>query len=280
MRVLGESMLCYPKIYSRNLVSPRKSIIFRYDDIPFDFLENKGLFCNAELAVMDLFIKRNQKLSLALVTKYLEQNLVLCNKIGEGLEKDLFEPAIHGWEHTDFSRLDEHQQVQFLFNATKRVENIFKARSTVFIPPYNSFNARTLVAMKKVGLRIISSELDLDKNGRLSTISLQVENASNSGGGRYIYHMPQMTGFEEFRNYRLFRIDLKKIIGEIDVKIARYGYAVITMHPQSFMESINGVYNGDLDIQQLNNLEVLIDKLISKNIEINTFSGVIQANQS
>ena len=106
-----QSIFNYPKPFSHYFVSSSKFVIFRFDDIPFDFLQNKDLFRNAELAVMDLFLKKNQKLSIALVTKYLEKDKVLIERINEGLEKDLFELAIHGWEHTDFSVLDEKQQV-------------------------------------------------------------------------------------------------------------------------------------------------------------------------
>ena len=257
---------------SHYFVSSGKSVVFRFDDVPCDFLKNYDLFCNAELAVMDLFMKKRQKLVLALVTKYLQGNGVLTKKIGEGLEKNLFELAIHGWDHTDHSELDEKQQVRLLHNATKRVEEIFGNCSQIFIPPYNSFNDHTLAAMDKVGLRILSSELDLDKSNRFSSTDRQVRKATN------ISHIPQMTSFEEFTDHMLFRKDVKTIIEDISINIARYGYTVITMHPQSFMsmESKNDVYNnGDLDIQRLNNLADLIDTLMSRNIEIKTFSGVI-----
>jgi peptidoglycan/xylan/chitin deacetylase (PgdA/CDA1 family) len=238
-------------------------------------LQNKDLFRDAELAVMDLFIKKNQKVSLALVTKHLEQDQVLIEKIGEGLEKNLFELAIHGWEHADFSVLDEKQQVELLLNATKRVEAIFRRGSQVFIPPYNSFNKHTLKAMVKVGLRIISSELDLD---RFSNINQQTENANRNEEGFFVYHMPQMTAFEGFRNHRMFRVHINKIIKKIDINISRYGYAVITMHPQSFICFTHGEYKSCLDLQQINNLDILIDTIISKNIEVKTFSSAIKVN--
>ena len=110
------------------------------------FRKIKIFIRNAELAVMDLFLKKNQKLSIALVTKYLEEDKVPIERIYEGLEKDIFELAIHGWDHTDFSVLNEKQQVELLLNATRRLEAIFRRDSQVFIPPYNSFNKDTLIS--------------------------------------------------------------------------------------------------------------------------------------
>ena len=45
------------------------------------FSKIRDLFRNAELAVMDLFLKKNQKLSIALVTKYMEEDKVLIERI-------------------------------------------------------------------------------------------------------------------------------------------------------------------------------------------------------
>jgi peptidoglycan/xylan/chitin deacetylase (PgdA/CDA1 family) len=251
-------------------------VIFRFDDIPFDFIQNRDLFLDAELAVMNLFLKKNQKLSIGLVTKYLEEDKVPIQKIYEGLEKNIFELAIHGWDHTDFCVLDERQQVKLLLNATRRLRTIFRRGSRVFIPPYNTFNNDTLLAMDKVGLRIISSELDLDK---LPYTSKKIEYSTRNEDCTPIYHMPQMTAFESFRNYRIFRVPINKIIKKIDISVSKYGYAVITIHPQSFIGFTNGGYKSRLDSQQLSNLENLIDTILAKNIEIKSFSNAIEVNQ-
>jgi peptidoglycan/xylan/chitin deacetylase (PgdA/CDA1 family) len=190
-------------------------VIFRFDDIPFDFFQNRDLFRDAELAVMNLFLKKNQKLSIGLVTKYLEEDDTLIEKIYEGLEKKIFELAIHGWDHVDFSVLSEKQQVELFVNATRRLETIFRSGSQVFIPPYNSFNKDTLVAMGKVGLRIISSELDLDK---FSYTSNKTENSTRNQECVRVYHLPQTTAFEGFRNHRIFRVPISKIIKKIDIR--------------------------------------------------------------
>jgi peptidoglycan/xylan/chitin deacetylase (PgdA/CDA1 family) len=271
-----QSIFTYPKPFSHYFVSSSKFVIFRFDDIPFDFIQNRELYLDAELAVMNLFLKKNQKLSIGLVTKYLEEDDAIIEKIYEGLERSIFELAIHGWDHLDFSVLSEKQQVELLVNATRRLETIFRSGSQVFIPPYNSFNKDTLLAMGKVGLRIISSELDLDK---FSYTSKKTENATPNEEDIRVYHMPQMTAFEGFRNHRIFRVSINKIIKKIDISISKYGYAVITIHPLSFIGFTNGDYKSSLDSQQIRSLENLIDTIVSKNIEIKTFSNAIEVNQ-
>jgi peptidoglycan/xylan/chitin deacetylase (PgdA/CDA1 family) len=271
-----QSIFTYPKPTSHYFVSLNKFVIFRFDDIPFDFLENRELFHDAELAVMNLFLKKNQKLSIGLVTRYLGEDNILIQKIVEGLERNLFELAIHGWDHVDFSALDGEQQVESLLNATRRLETTFRSGSQVFIPPYNSFDTNTLSAMGKTGLRIISSELDLDK---FSNNNQDPESVTRNEDGIGVYHMPQMTAFEDFRNNRIFRVPINKIVKKIDINISKYGYAVITIHPQSFFGLTNGDYKSGLDIQQINKLENLIDLIVSKNIKTETFSNAIGVNQ-
>ena len=144
-------------VLSNSPVDPHNEVIFRFDDVPYDAPENKDNLVDAELAIMDLFLKENQKISLALVTNYLEESHLVVDRIKAGVKEDLFELAIHGWEHSDFSVLTQVQQERLLLDSNLIIENIFGRTSDIFIPPYNSFNFFTLRAMEKSGIGIISS---------------------------------------------------------------------------------------------------------------------------
>ena len=278
--------------FSHQAPHSRNYVIFRFDDIPYDVPENEYNLIDAELAIMDLFIEKNQKLSLALVASYVNESQSVIKKIEEGLNLDLFELAIHGWEHTDFALMSEIQQHKFLFDALNKIEHIFGRCPQVFIPPYNSFNEHTLQAMKRLGISVLSSELDLDENEAFNMKHTQ----DQSPGKRTeeekqdplddkvinsIYHIPQMTGYDTFKRSRLFKVPIKRILKEIDSNISRYGYAVITIHPQSIIKCIDGKYTNEIDTREITNVENLIEVVRSKNMELSTFSHLLyQASSS
>ena len=88
------------------------SVVFRLDDIPYESAVYDEARVNVDLAVMDVFSKRNQNLTLGLVVRYLESHPKLLVSIVHGYSKGIFELALHGWDHDDYSKL------------TKKIKNV------------------------------------------------------------------------------------------------------------------------------------------------------------
>jgi len=239
------------------------------DDI-HDFWVEPG-----QLTVMDLFLSKNLSLSLGVIMHYIGTDPKLIEKIQEGNHRGLFELALHGWDHVDYTTLSEQEQHDSLQMANEKMREIFGNRSNIFIPPFNTFDDSTLSAMHQLHLGIISGQDGKDQyryfisNGR----------GTQYGGDQYqIYHMPQMTSFEDFNNGYLIRVPVPQILNDVDYSIKLYGYAVITMHPQSFVkQKQDGDFTQILDKQQIKDLTSLIDSIKSRNLKITTFSKVIQA---
>jgi hypothetical protein len=59
--------------------------------------------------------------------------------------------------------------------------------------------------------------------------------------------------------------------------INKYGFAVITMHPQEFAVYQGGEYINEINLEQIKELENLIEKIKSENIEI-VYLGQIERN--
>jgi peptidoglycan/xylan/chitin deacetylase (PgdA/CDA1 family) len=257
-------------------------VVFRLDDIPYDRPIYDESRINVDLAIMNVFIERNQPLSLALVMHFIDRNPILLKNIMDGYSKGLFELALHGWDHADYSKLSEGKQQHSLSKANKKMQHLFGKPSNIFIPPYTLFNESTLVAMRKLGIDIFSSEVGTDNY----TYFLQNQTRKHD----HIYHLPQMASFEKWQGEIPVRIPIKQILKDVDSNIAKYGYAIITLHPQSFVMFKEGLQNDQnassefrnvqrgvqvLDKHQIDNLQVLIESILAMNLRITSFSKLV-----
>jgi peptidoglycan/xylan/chitin deacetylase (PgdA/CDA1 family) len=261
-------------------------VVFRLDDIPYDDprVYDERSRINIDLAIMNVFIAKNQSVSLALVMHLIDQNPILLKNVLGGHRKGLFELALHGWDHVDYSNLSEMKQENSLLKANKKMEYLFGKPSSIFIPPFYSYNNNTLDAMKRLGIKIISASHGSDKGYDEYSLPNKTKNTDQ------IYHLPQSASFETWQGEIPIRTPIKQILKDVDSNIAKRGYAVITIHPQSFMKFKKGLENDKnafseyrdilarnevLDTHQIHRLEVIIDKLLSKDIHTTSFSKLV-----
>jgi peptidoglycan/xylan/chitin deacetylase (PgdA/CDA1 family) len=111
------------------------------DDIQDDWLNS------AQVAVMNLFVSKNQSLSLGSIMHIMGNDSKIVDKVKEGFHKGLFELDLHGRDHINYTKLNENQQRDSLSNADAKMERLFGAKSIVSIPPYDVFNNDTIKAM-------------------------------------------------------------------------------------------------------------------------------------
>src|SRR5215210_6180710 len=80
-------------------------VVFRMDSIQDYWIEQE------QITPMDLFISKNQSLSLGLVMNAVGNDPKILNKIRDGSSRGgLFELAINGWNHTDYTNLSQKEQ--------------------------------------------------------------------------------------------------------------------------------------------------------------------------
>jgi peptidoglycan/xylan/chitin deacetylase (PgdA/CDA1 family) len=254
------------------------SVVFRLDDIPYDSAIYDEARINVDLAVMDVFSKRNQKLTLGLVARYLELHPELLVRIQNGYSKGIFELALHGWDHDDYSKLTMMDQERSLLNAKAKLYDLFGNSSKIFIPPYNKFNRFTIDVMKKLGIKIISSSVYSDYH--LFFMAYHPVKKSDN----HIYHLPEMVSYEVFNGTKPIHIPLGQLINDIQHHISKFGYAIITIHPQSFVKFAEStptslsLKESILDIDQINQLDSLIQMILDKKIRITNFSKLVGLN--
>src|SRR5918912_1850716 len=137
-------------------------VVFRMDDIQ-DYWIKSG-----QLTPMDLFLSRNYSQNLGIIMGDIGSDSEIVNKVRDGSQRGLFELAIHGWNHTDYTKLSEEKQRSSLYDANRKMVALFGKASQIFIPPYDQFNSDTLNAIRQLDLKIItgntSSIADLNLN--------------------------------------------------------------------------------------------------------------------
>jgi len=244
-------------------------VIFRLDDIQDYWLSN------VQATVMDQFVQKNQKLSIGPIMNYFGADSVVVNKALSGYNSGLFEVFVHGWDHVDYTQLSLSTQTSTLQQSQSKMQSIFGSTSTVFVPPYNAFNANTLTALKNTGFKIISAAEYTD-----SYPYFVADGTSNIVDSQGLAHLPESIGFVEYDNDNTIRIPTSQILAAIDSSIASKGYAVVTVHSQEFAQVVNGSEIDAIDQSLLNNLNSVINGVLAKNYSIRTFNQVVQFNQS
>ena len=79
------------------------------DDIQDDWLNS------AQVAVMNLFLSKNQSLSLGSIMHIVGNDFKIVDKVKEGFHKGLFELDLHGWDYVNYTKLNENQQREILY---------------------------------------------------------------------------------------------------------------------------------------------------------------------
>ncbi len=246
---------------------PCNCVIFRIDDIQ-DYFDNR-----AQVAVFDLFLKEDESLSAGVIMNDIGADQAITDKLIEGRDRGLFELSIHGWDHVDYSKLTEEEQEDTMIMANEKMQKLFDTTASMFIPPFNTFNDDTIKAMTQTKLRILSSSTTEDK--RVSDYFV-ANGEGRLDDGRIIYHMPEVTTFGVVEGEQWIRIPNEEIIKAVDNSMAKYGYAVVLLHPQNFVVVQDGKPTQDVDYDAIDDLARLV-KLFAANYKISTFEKVVES---
>jgi peptidoglycan/xylan/chitin deacetylase (PgdA/CDA1 family) len=255
---------------ARALSTPCNCVIFRFDDVQ-DF--NFPAVTNA---VMDQFITKNQSLNPAMVMNHLGTNPAVVNKVDDGYKKGLFELQGHGWDHVFFNGTGLDQQTTWLSQMNAKIQDMFGRGTNQFTPPLGPFDTDTLTAMRNLGLRIISSEEDIDGSDRYPPFKSDGTDIKDSFG---IYHVPATAKFYDYATGIGVKVPVSQLLSRIDASISKNGWAVVVMHPPDFGVKANGKSTNQVDQNEINDLNTIIDTEVSNGRPITTFSNLVGLTQ-
>ena len=247
-------------------------VVFRIDDIQ-DYWIKSG-----QLAAMDQFISRNQSATLGIIMRDTGNDSEIVNKVKQGKDSGLFELAVHGWDHTEYTKLSEDDQRNSLYDANRKMSSLFGNTSDIFIPPYDAFNEETINAMKQVDdMKILNGnessfdELKLKENNNES-LTLSPDSIQS----KKIFYIPATISFKDYYGGKYIGNSIQDIFSNVTQSINAYGYAVIVIHPQDLMQiDANGNLTDVLDENQIRDLSGLIDLILSNNIHVGSFNQIV-----
>ncbi|MFQ5441033.1 MAG: immunoglobulin-like domain-containing protein, partial [Nitrosopumilaceae archaeon] len=252
-----------------NLLNGCNCVVFRLDDVQDWWLSD------VQVAVMDQFVQKNQYLSAGPIVGLFGADANVVDKTIAGYNSGLFEIFVHGWDHVDYTTLNLATQTSTLQDSQNKLQLLFGSPSTVFVPPFNTFDANTLTALETTGLNIISSAEWWD-----TYPYFVADGTSDIVDSQGIYHLPETIGFTDWVDGSPVRVPNSQILSFIDSSVTSKGYAVVTLHSQEFAQKQGGVEINAADQALLDDLNFVIDEVLAKNYQIQTFNQVVEFNQS
>jgi peptidoglycan/xylan/chitin deacetylase (PgdA/CDA1 family) len=248
-----------------------KCVVFRMDDIQDTWIGQ------GQISPMDVFISKHQPLSLGLIMNAIGNDIRIVDKIQNGTRMGLFELDIHGWNHTDYTKLSKEAQKMSLQQANEKMKWLFGNTSDIFIPPEDSFDNSTLDAMRQLGFKILSSDISKYTPNSIKNIFVDNAKAHDGDQNQKIFHVPGMAYFQYIKGNKMFKESLDDILENVTNSIDKYGYGVIVLHPQNFMKlDANGNLTDTLDQNEIKDLSNLIDSILSRNIKIVSFYELVR----
>ena len=262
--------------------SPCNCVIFAMDDIA----DYGGI--KVQLATMDYFLDRNLPFTASIVASKLanSSNLDVFHKVEEGVDRGLFEIAIHGYRHVNHTLLTKEEQSNDFSKAKGKLEYLFGKRVDIFLPPFNDYNLHTIEALSDLNITLFSTSPDSEQttSNPYKSQTLVVTNNSRlevskiSDEKPLVYHTPFSVSFLRLEGVNGLSGDrlVEESLRLIDESIAKYGFAQVRLHPADFSQvnATSGKRMNEVDDNRFQHLTQLIDRLEGRNIRIASFSEI------
>jgi peptidoglycan/xylan/chitin deacetylase (PgdA/CDA1 family) len=247
-------------------ISECRCVAFRLDDIQDYWLNN------VQVGVIDTFRKNDASLTVGVIGNYFGEDQKLVSYLKSRLSNDSevrqasIEIANHGWNHEDFTLFTETQQSELLAKGNQKIVTLLGVEPTVFIPPLNRVDNDTILALLENNMQYISANIT-------DSPALSQSNVNKS---LVVYHFPSQvaTGDLNADDTEWQGFTHKDTLDGIDNSIQKYGYSVVTLHPQeySFRDQLN--FQNVIDKGQISELVSVIKEVQNKGIPIVTISQI------
>ncbi len=249
---LNEISVHKKDVITTKLIDRCNCVAFRLDDIQDFWLDD------VQLNILETFKRDNTPITIGIIGNSFGDDKKLVDYIKKELEtQEQIEVANHGWKHEDFTLSTYDEQLDLLQKTNKKISETLLKKPTVFIPPMNQYNNDTIKALKEAEFTYFSSEID--KSSPPYKFS-----------GLEIYQFPEtaVTGNLNSEGMLFLKIDHMETLSQIEYSNQKYGFAVVTLHPQEFSVIKNGTYVNEIDSNQFNELKELIKSV--KDMKIKT----------
>jgi len=235
-----------------NEIESCNCVAFRFDDVQ-DFWLN-----DVQIQLMNTFVENNIPLTIGIIADSFGDDSKILEFVNHQNNKKNFEIASHGIGNTPFTEFSKDEQESKLRESVQKIKEELDVITKIFIPPENRFNEDTKQILIDNGFTHISSSL---LHGDPPPFPLK---------GEKLYRFPEIstTGIFDPEKNVFAGVSHEETFSQTLDGLEKYGFAVITTHPQEFSTIINGTYVNKVNTQQISELEKLIEKIQQEGIEI------------
>jgi peptidoglycan/xylan/chitin deacetylase (PgdA/CDA1 family) len=207
--------------------------------------------------LINTFTKNNIPLTVGVIIDSFGNDPYLFNQVSSNTKENKLEIANHGLDSTPFAIFDEQKQDEMLKESTNKIYEKLNVKPTVFIPPENRFNEDTKKVLIENGFTHLSASMLNDS----PPFPLQEES---------LYRFPAVATTGEYipSQNRILGISSEKTLSNALEGVEKYGFAVITIHPQEFSVFDGGEYSNKINSEQFKELEILIDKINAEGLQV------------
>jgi len=226
-------------------------VSFRLDDVQDYWLND------VQMELIYLFAENKIPLTVGIITNSFGEDPAITELVKNKISKNEIIIANHGLDSTPFTLFDKTKQAAMLNESSNKIFEKLHVHSKIFIPPQNRFNEDTEDALIENGFTYLSGSMLSDSP------PFPLKNQK-------LYRFPELATTGEYvpSQNRILGVSAEKTFSNVKDAINKYGFAVITIHPQEFSVFQGGEYQNQVNSIQVNELQSLIDKLNEQNIEI------------
>jgi len=231
-------------------------VAFRLDDIQDYWITP------AMNMIIQTFITRNLQLSIGIIANEYGTDPYITGVVNTAVTNPNIEVMSHGWNHEDFSTFTLAQQITLLTESKNKIHSLLGRNITDFMPPFNSIDSNTYLALIATGFTQLCSEVSQDLPpygytypGLLRT-PIGAQTAAVDAAGQYV------------------GIPHTDTMAQIATQMQAYGYAAVMMHPQEFSPLVNEAPQNGINATMQTELGLLLNAVQAAGYTMTTVSGL------
>jgi peptidoglycan/xylan/chitin deacetylase (PgdA/CDA1 family) len=248
-------------------------VAFRLDDIQDYWLNS------VQTEIIETFSRNNASLTVGIIANYFGEDEKVVSFLKARLSDNQtevgyapLEIANHGWNHEDFTAFSKTEQSELMAKANQKIFDSIGVRPSVFIAPLNRMNNDTIQAALENDIHYVSADLTAYPILIKNSLRAPSEEMTNS----IISHFPStvVTGDLNSDDTEWYGVPHNETLEDIDVSIQKYGYAIVTLHPQEYAMRDGLDFQNIIDDVQMYELELVLKDLHKREIRVVTISQI------
>ena len=240
------------EIENNEPISSCDCVAFRFDDVQDYWLND------VQISYVNTFVEKNIPLTVGIIADSFGNDQKITNVIKDATGKNKLEIASQGIGNKPYTDFSKQEQDDLLKQSIVEIQNSVGVRPHIFVPSQNKYNNDTKQVLIENKFTHLSSNILL---GESPPFPLK---------GETLYKFPETatTGKYSLEQNLFIGLPSNDTYSDTINSLKKYGFAVITSHPQEFSIIQNGTYTNQINKEQIIELESLIQKLQSDGIRI------------